>query len=126
MSVDEGYVGFMLGIDQMKKRLAEKDKEIERLKVHCNALYDSLFVLQKFFEHGANDTELSKKAQEANLTMVETIVKVLVTARKHGIDGTICSACKHQDCQNCDLDVILKIQETANAPDTNGVISKKI
>ena len=31
-SADEGYVGFMLGIEQMKKKLAEKDKEIERLK----------------------------------------------------------------------------------------------
>jgi Lar family restriction alleviation protein len=31
-NADEGYVGFMLGIEQMKKKLAEKDKEIARLK----------------------------------------------------------------------------------------------
>lgn len=91
--------------------------EVKKLKVHCNALYDCLLVLQKFFEHGASDTELSKKVQEANLTMVENIVRVLVIAKKHGIDGTICTACKHRDCKNCDLDVILKIQQTANAPD---------
>lgn len=28
----EGYAGFMIGVDQMKKTVAEKDKEIERLK----------------------------------------------------------------------------------------------
>ena len=28
----EGYAGFVIGVDQMKKKLAEKDKEIERLK----------------------------------------------------------------------------------------------
>jgi archaellum component FlaC len=31
-NADEGYIGFLLGIEQMKKKLAEKDKEIEQLK----------------------------------------------------------------------------------------------
>jgi uncharacterized small protein (DUF1192 family) len=34
----EGYAGFVLGVDQMKKKLAEKDKEIERLKAIIDEL----------------------------------------------------------------------------------------
>lgn len=30
---DEGYAGFVIGVDQMKKKLAEKDKEIARLRL---------------------------------------------------------------------------------------------
>lgn len=29
---DEGYAGFVIGVEQMKKRLAEKDREVERLE----------------------------------------------------------------------------------------------
>jgi Ribonuclease G/E len=38
---DEGYAGFVIGVEQMKKRLAEKDKEIERLKEEVRG-YNSL------------------------------------------------------------------------------------
>lgn len=91
--------------------------EVKKLKVHCNALYDVLFTLQKFFEHFADNAELSEKAQEAHSEMVIAIVKALATVRKNGVNGTICPACKHKECQNCDLDTILKIQESADAPD---------
>ena len=32
MSMDEGYVGFLLGISKMRELLTKKDKEIEKLK----------------------------------------------------------------------------------------------
>jgi hypothetical protein len=35
---DEGYAGFIIGVEQMKKRLAEKDKEIEKLKAEFEEL----------------------------------------------------------------------------------------
>lgn len=49
-SADEGYVGFMLGIEQMKKKLDEKDKEIESLKVELDNLQhfcDSILEMAK-------------------------------------------------------------------------------
>jgi thymidylate synthase len=41
-NADEGYVGFMLGIEQMKKKLAEKGKEIDSLKYKLNNIKDTL------------------------------------------------------------------------------------
>lgn len=52
---DEGYAGFVIGVEQMKKRLAEKDKEIENLKNKLKELkeciIDSRDKYMKLTEH---------------------------------------------------------------------------
>lgn len=58
---DEGYAGFVLGVDQMKKKLAEKDKEIERLKSDLGIQKN--LINQVFFESNRayQETEKWKK-----------------------------------------------------------------
>jgi uncharacterized coiled-coil protein SlyX len=52
---DEGYAGFVIGVEQMKKRLAEKGKEIENLKNKLKELkeciIDSRDKYMKLTEH---------------------------------------------------------------------------
>jgi hypothetical protein len=45
-NANEGYVGFILGIEQMKKKLAEKDKVIARLKGNWDYLKEYLVALR--------------------------------------------------------------------------------
>lgn len=71
---DEGYAGFVIGVDQMKKKLAEKNKEVERLKEDNQVYRDMLnSLLNEEVYHLDNATitnikhELDKRGKDTNV-----------------------------------------------------------
>jgi hypothetical protein len=85
---DEGYAGFVIGVEQMKKILAEKDKEIERLKEEVRKLATELNNINILTDNIMNEADFGSKATKAEMHSRLTSIYVYASHIKRALART--------------------------------------